>query len=101
MSFEGDFGNLQSTDGLLGATVGNTTPVESFSPSQDFSQVDMSQVPEQYRGTTPTVRTLPPKVEKRTLPPKYETKKLPPKEVVNRLKPIFPPGVEPFAIPNF
>ena len=43
----------------------------------------------------------PPKVEKRTLPPKYETKKLPPKEVVNRLKPIFPPGVEPFAIPNF
>ena len=103
MSFqpEGDFGNLQSTDGLLGAAVGNTTPIESFNAGSDFSQVDLSQVPQEYRGTTPTVKTLPPKVQKVNLPPKYETKKLPPKEVVNRLKPIFPPGVQPFDIPNF
>ena len=98
---EVDFVNLQSTDGLLGATVGNTTPIESYNPGPDYSQVDSSQLPEEYKGTTPTVKTLPPKIEKKTLPPKYETKNLPPKEVTNRLKPIFPPGVQPFEIPNF
>ena len=40
-------------------------------------------------------------LENRETHEKYETKKLPPKEVVNRLKPIFPPGVQPFPIPNF
>ena len=57
--------------------------------------------PGQYQGLTPTVRTLPPKVDKRTLPPKYETRRLPPKEQVVRLQPIFPPGMEPIPIPNF
>ena len=55
----------------------------------------------QYQGLTPTVKTLPPKIDKRTLPPKYETKRLPPKEQVVRLKPIFPPGMDPIPIPNF
>ena len=56
-------------------------------------------VPEQYQGLTPTVRTLPPKIDKQTLPPKYETKNLPVKEEVIRLKPIFPPGMQPVPLP--
>ena len=36
-------------------------------------QFDSGANPGQYQGLTPTVRTLPPKVDKRTLPPKYET----------------------------
>ena len=97
----GESSNIQSAEGLLGATVGDTTPIENFNPGQNYTEIDVNQLPEEYKGLTPTVKTLPPKIEKKTLPPKYETKTLPPKEEHNRLKPIFPPGVEPFAIPNF
>ena len=103
MNFEsiGESSNIQSAEGLLGATVGDTTPIESSNTGQNYTEFDVNQLPEEYKGLTPTVKTLPPKIEKKTLPPKYETKTLPPKEEHNRLKPIFPPGVEPFAIPNF
>ena len=47
------------------------------------------------------MKVLPAKVEKRTLPPQYKTNKLPPKDEHKKLNPIFPPGVQPFAIPNF
>ena len=103
MSFpaEGEASNIESTEGLLGATVGDTIPIESFNPGPNYTEIDVNQLPEEYKGLTPTVKTLPPKVEKKTLPPQYKTKTLPPKEEHNRLKPIFPPGVQPFAIPNF
>ena len=103
MSFvpEGESSNIQSAEELLGATVGDTTPIESISPGPNYTEIDVNQLPEEYKGLTPTVKTLPPKVEKKTLPPQYKTNTLPPKEETNRLKPIFPPGVEPFALPNF
>ena len=70
---------------------------------QDFGSAQFEAEPsgQQYQSLTPTVRTLPPKIDKHTLPPKYETKRLPPKEEVIRLKPIFPPGMEPIPLPNF
>ncbi len=98
---ESETNNIQTTQDLLGATVGDTTPIESVNQGQIIGSIEVDQLPEEYKGLTPTVKTLPPKVEKKTLPPKYETKNLPPKEEHNKLKPIFPPGTEPFTIPNF
>ena len=57
--------------------------------------------PGAYQSTTPTVRTLPPKIVKNTLPPQYKTQNLPPKVVTTRLQPIFPPGSAPSALPPF
>ena len=57
--------------------------------------------PEAFQSSTPTVRTLPPKVVKNTLPPQYKTNTLPPKVVTTRLQPIFPPGTAPTALPQF
>ena len=102
MNFEaGESTNIQSAEELLGATVGDTTLIENFNSGSNYIEIDVNQLPEEYKGLTPTVKTLPLKVEKKTLAPKYETKTLPPKEQHNRLKPIFPPGVEPFVLPNF
>ena len=98
---ENDSNNTQNVESLLGATVGDTTPVESYNPGHIIGYIEVDQLPEEYKGLTPTVKVLPPKVEKKELPPKNETKNLPPKEEHNKLKPVFPPGTEPFAIPNF
>ena len=67
MSFpaEGEASNIESTEGLLGATVGDTTPIESFNPGPNYTEIDVNQLPEEYKGLTPTVKTLPPKVEKK------------------------------------
>ena len=90
--------SVTSSD-LLGATVGATTQLNSFGSS--IGTIDTEQLPEEYKGLTPTVKVLPAKVENRTLPPQYKTNKLPPKDEHKRLNPIFPPGVQPFALPNF
>ena len=57
--------------------------------------------PEAFNSRTPTVQHLPDKIVKNTLPPQHKTENLPPKVVKTRVNPIFPPGVEPFALPNF
>jgi len=93
--------NAQSPEQLLGATVGDTTPIQASIPQPNITTIEVDQLPEEYKGLTPTVKTLPPKIEKRTLPPQYNTKNLPPKDIVNKLKPLFPPGTQPFDIPNF
>ena len=103
-----DFGSTQGTD-LLGATVGATTPLEQPQQSQPpmnlgpniFPAQPGQLPPEAFNSSTPTVRTLPPKVVKNTLPPQYKTQNLPPKVVTTRLQPIFPPGVAPTPLPNF
>ena len=102
MSFvaEGESSNMQTAEELLGATVGNTTPIESYSAGQSIGTIEVDQLPEEYKGETPTVKIVQLKVEKKTLPPEYKTKNLPPKEVTNKHKPLFPPGTEPFEIPN-
>ena len=99
-----DFGSTQGTD-LLGATVGATTPLEQPQQSQPpmnlgpniFPAQPGQLPPEAFNSSTPTVRTLPPKVVKNTLPPQYKTQNLPPKVVTTRLQPIFPPGTAPQA----
>ena len=90
-----------TTEGLLGQTVGETTQINSVNLSNSIGTIEVEQLPEEYKGLTPTVKVLPAKVEKRTLPPQYKTNKLPPKDEHKKLNPIFPPGVQPFAIPNF
>ena len=90
--------SVTSSD-LLGATVGATTQLNSLGAS--VGTIDIDQLPEEYKGLTPTVKVLPPKVENRTLPPQYKTNKLPPKDEHKRLNPIVPPGVQPVFHPNF
>ena len=90
--------SVTSSD-LLGATVGATTQLNSFGSS--IGTIDTEQLPEEYKGLIPTVKVLPAKVENKTLPPQYKTNKLPPKDEYKKLNPIFPPGVQPFALPNF
>ena len=90
--------SVTSSD-LLGTTVGATTQLNSFGSS--IGTIDTEQLPEEYKGLTPTVKVLPAKVENKTLPPQYKTNKLPPKDEYKKLNPIFPPGVQPFALPNF
>ena len=97
---EGD-SNFQTADDLLGATVGNTTAIESYSTAQNSGFIEVDQLPEEYKGETPTVKIVAFKLEKKTLEPEFKTKTLPPKEVTNKKKPLFPPGTEPFEIPNF
>ena len=46
------------------------------------------------QGPTPTVRTLPPKIERTTLPPQYKTVTLPAKVVKVNLPPVGPVGGE-------
>ncbi len=90
-----------STGDILGTTVGATTQFNSSNLGASIGTIDTAQLPEEYKGLTPTVKVLPAKVEKRTLPPQYKTNKLPPKDEHKRLNPLFPPGVQPFALPNF
>ena len=88
---------------FLGQTVGDTTQINtnSYNLGNSIGAIEVAQLPEEYKGLTPTVKVLPAKVEKRTLPPQYKTNKLPPRDEHKRLNPIFPPGVQPFALPNF
>ena len=90
--------SAESSD-LFGATVGATTQPDYLRGS--IGTIEVEQLPEEYKGLTPTVKVLPLKVEKRDLPPQYKTNKLPPKDEIKRLDPKFPPGVQPFALPNF
>ena len=98
---EGDLNNFHNVQDLLGANIANTAPTESYSPGQNIGTIEVDQLPEEYKGETPTVKVLTAKIEKKELPPQYKTKELPPKEVTNKHKPLFPPGTEPFEIPNF
>ncbi len=99
MSYNFGGSTLQSTDALLGQTVGATTPIAS-APSEQMPNLGPNIFPAQpgqlppeaFQSQTPTVRTLPPKVVKNTLPPQYKTQTLPPKVVTTRLQPIFPPA---------
>ena len=152
MSFalEGDLGN-NNIDTLLGATVGQTvplenntfestpfetTPIESTpfettpietnsaeinpfgnipvgSPNAQYNPagpngeyvivgyIEVDQLPEEYKGLTPTVKVVKVKIINQTLNPEIKTKKLEPKDEINKLKPLFPPGTEPFQIANF
>ena len=90
-----------TTERLLGETLGATTQLNSYEVRNSIGTIEVEQLPEEYKGLTPTVKVLPAKVEKRSLPPEYKTNKLPPKDEHKKLNPIFPPGVEPFALPNF
>ena len=98
LPLEGVSTNVGSVDGLLGNTVADNTPWDQMYPPTTY---DLDNLPEEYKGETPTCKILPPKVVKRNLPPEYKNTKLPPKEETNKKKPIFPPGVEPFDVPNF
>ena len=90
-----------TSSSLLGNTVGNTVQMNTYTVRNSIGTIEIEQLPEEYKGLTPTVKVLPAKVENRTLPPQYKTNKLPPKDEHKRLNPIFPPGVQPFALPNF
>ena len=90
-----------ATEGLLGQTLSATTQLDSYSVRNSIGTIEVEQLPEEYKGLTPTVKVLPAKLEKKTLPPQYKTNKLPPKDEHKKLNPIFPPGVQPFALPNF
>ncbi len=90
-----------ATESLLGQTVGETTQINSYNLGASIGSIEVDQLPEEYKGLTPTVKVLPAKVEKKELPPQYKTNKLPPKDEHKKLNPIFPPGVQPFALPNF
>ncbi len=90
-----------TSSSLLGNTVGNTVQMNTYTVRNSIGTIEVEQLPEEYKGLTPTVKVLPAKVENRTLPPQYKTNKLPPKDEHKRLNPIFPPGVQPFALPNF
>ena len=89
-----------TSSSLLGNTVGNTVQMNTYTVRNSIGTIEIEQLPEEYKGLTPTVKVLPAKVENRTLPPQYKTNKLPPKDEHKRLNPIFPPGVQPFALPN-
>ena len=90
-----------TSSSLLGNTVGNTVQMNTYTVRNSIGTIEVEQLPEEYKGLIPTVKVLPAKVENRTLPPQYKTNKLPPKDEHKRLNPIFPPGVQPFALPNF
>ena len=90
-----------TSSSLLGNTVGNTVQMNTYTVRNSIGTIEVEQLPEEYKGLTPTVKVLPAKVENRTLPPQYKTNKLPPKDEHKRLNPIFPPGVQPFSLPNF
>ena len=89
------------TEGFIGTTLGATTQNDTYIVRNSIGTIEVEQLPEEYKGLTPTVKVLPAKVENRNLPPQYKTNKLPPKDEHKRLNPIFPPGVQPFALPNF
>ena len=93
--------NYQSPEELLGATVGDTVPLSSYNPGNIIGYIEVDQLPEEYKGLTPTVKVLPIKIEKKDLPPENKSKDLPPKDEIKKLKPLFPPGTEAFQIPNF
>ena len=93
--------NIQPGQELLGATVGDSIPISQYNPGHIIGYIEVDQLPEEYKGLTPTVKVLPLKIEKKDLPPENKTKNLPPKDEINKLKPLFPPGTEAFAIPNF
>ena len=93
--------NVQSTEGLLGATVGDSVPLSAYNPGNIIGYIEVDQLPEEYKGLTPTVKVLPIKIEKKELPPENKSNDLPPKDEIKKLKPLFPPGTEAFEIPNF
>ena len=98
---EGESNYVQSADEALGATVGDTVPLSSYNPGNIIGYIEVDQLPEEYKGLTPTVKVLPLKIEKKDLPPENKSNNLPPKDEIKKLKPLFPPGTEPFSIPNF
>ena len=93
--------NVQSTEGLLGATVADSVPLSAYNPGNIIGYIEVDQLPEEYKGLTPTVKVLPIKIEKKELPPENKSNDLPPKDEIKKLKPLFPPGTEAFEIPNF
>ena len=93
-SAEGEF-NFESANVGAGSTYDDPYQIGPFGTT------NVDDIPEAYKGETPTVKVFPPKDLKKTLPPEYKTNKLPPKEVTNKKKPLFPPGTEPFDSPNF
>ena len=93
--------NVQSTEGLLGATVGDSVPLSAYNPGNIIGYIEVDQLPEEYKGLTPTVKVLPIKIEKKELPPENKSNDLPPKDEIKKLKPLFPLGTEAFEIPNF
>ena len=100
-ALEGESNNVQTSDEMLGATVTDTVPLSSYNPGNIIGYIEVDQLPEEYKGLTPTVKVLPIKIEKKDLPPENKSKDLPPKDEYKKLKPLFPEGTEAFAIPNF
>ena len=98
---EGESYNAQPTEEILGGTVADTIPLSSYNPGNIIGYIEVDQLPEEYKGLTPTVKVLPLKIEKKDLPPENKSNNLPPKDEIKKLKPLFPEGTEPFSIPNF
>ena len=98
---EGESTNVQSSEEVLGAPVGDTVPLSAYNSGNIIGYIEVDQLPEEYKGLTPTVKVLPIKVEKKDLPPENKSNNLPPKDEYKKLKPLFPPGTDAFEIPNF
>ena len=98
---EAESNYVQSSEAVLGNTVADTVPLSSYNPGNIIGYIEVDQLPEEYKGLTPTVKVLPIKIEKKDLPPENKSNNLPPKDEIKKLKPLFPEGTEPFAIPNF
>ena len=79
----------------------DSIPFSSYNPGNIIGYIEVDQLPEEYKGLTPTVKVLPIKIEKKDLQPENKSNNLPPKDEIKKLKPLFPPGTEPFVIPNF
>ena len=98
---EGESNYVQSSEAVLGNTVADTVPLSAYNPGNIIGYIEVDQLPEEYKGLTPTVKVLPIKIEKKDLPPENKSNNLPPKDEIKKLKPLFPEGTEPFSIPNF
>lgn len=73
-------------------------------PNQEYvivGYIEVDQLSEEYKGLIPTVKVTKLKIVNQTLNPEVKTKNLQPKDEFNKLKPVFPPGTEPFQIANF
>ena len=98
---ESESNKVQPSAEPFGATDGESIPLSAYNPGNIIGYIEVDQLPEEYKGLTPTVKVLPIKIEKKELPPQNKSNKLPPKDEYKKLKPLFPEGTEPFAIPNF
>ena len=98
---EGETNNVQSSLEAFGAPTGDAIPLSAYNPGNIIGYIEVDQLPEEYKGLTPTVKVLPIKIVKKDLPPENKSNNLPPKDEYKKLKPLFPPGTEAFAIPNF